>query len=73
MRGSNTLTLNEQTVKEALQEYFDKRLKEPILKIDGINQKQTGTGTGQFEVRVSEQEKKEELLRDPVQHALPSS
>lgn len=55
MRGNNQFYLNQSTVVEALQEYFDKRLT-PKVEVKSVNQ-QTGSQSneqGSFKVEVSE-------------------
>lgn len=46
MKGNNTLSLNDATLIEALQEYFDKRIK-PHIEVTGVDKVQ-----GIFKVNV---------------------
>lgn len=37
MKGNNTLEVNEATMIEALQEYFDKRTIKPLFKVESVS------------------------------------
>jgi hypothetical protein len=53
MRGTNTLRINNVTMMEALQEYFDARYK-PKLKVTGARATQQGMASNEFEVTLEE-------------------
>lgn len=51
MRGNNTLRLNEATMREAVQEYLDRRTRGTKQTVESVSQQGT---TSTFEVRISE-------------------